>query len=99
MKPNFHRYHHRHGPGRRRLQRMLFWSFGAAILATMMCASVAFMLARKFYPPGPWIPFFIMFAAGNVVWMLSGIAARRIARPLRELTRAARSFGEGTLTE
>jgi two-component system OmpR family sensor kinase len=78
---------------------MLFWSFGAAILATMVCASVAFWLARRFYEPGPWIPFFIMFASANVVWMLSGIAARRLSRPLRELTRAASDFGQGKLGE
>jgi two-component system OmpR family sensor kinase len=83
----------------RRLQRMLFWSFGAAILATIMVAAIAFWISRRYYSPGPWIPFFIMFGSGNVVWMLSGIAAHRIARPLRELTRATRDFGHGNLTE
>jgi signal transduction histidine kinase len=78
---------------------MLFWSFGAAILATMMCAGFAFWLARRVYSPGPWIPIFIMFATGNALWMLSGLAARRIARPLWELTRAARAFGDGDLKQ
>jgi two-component system OmpR family sensor kinase len=78
---------------------MLFWSFGAAILATVAIAGLAFWLSRRYYQPGPWLPFFIMFGSGSVVWMLSGIAAHRIARPLRELTRAARDFGNGDHSE
>jgi signal transduction histidine kinase len=78
---------------------MLFWSFGVAILAAMLCAGFAFWLSRHVTSPGPWIPFFIMFVTGNVLWMLSGVAARRIAHPLRELTRAARDFGAGDLEQ
>jgi two-component system OmpR family sensor kinase len=84
---------------RRRLQRQLFWSFGAAILATLLVTGTAFALLKRFYAPGPWMPLLTMFAAGNVVWGLSGIAARRIARPLRELARVANQIGAGKLDQ
>jgi signal transduction histidine kinase len=38
-----------------------------------------------------------MFVVGNVVWGLSGIAARHIAMPLRQLARAAHELGAGKL--
>ena len=45
------------------------------------------------------MPLAVMFVVGNVVWGLSGIAARRIAWPLRELARVAHELGAGRLDQ
>jgi signal transduction histidine kinase len=93
----YHRMHHfRH---RRRLQRLLFWGFGAAILTTFCVTGVAFAVMRRLYAPGPWMPIFLMFVVGNVVWGFSGLVARRIAQPLRELARVAHELGAGRLDQ
>ncbi len=78
---------------------MLFWGFGAAILATFCITGVAFAVMRRLYAPGPWMPIILMFVVGNVVWALSGLVARRIAQPLHELARVAHELGAGRLDQ
>jgi two-component system OmpR family sensor kinase len=89
--------HHRHGPHRRRLQHQLFWSFGVAILATMLVSGAVFAGLHGVAGHRPWMRPLGLLAAGSVLWLLSGVAARRIARPLHELMDAARRFGTGKL--
>ncbi len=45
----------------------------------------------------PWIRFVAFGSALVVLWLLAGMAARRIAWPLRELTRVTREIGAGNL--
>lgn len=48
--------------------------------------------------PGTPVQIILALAAmALVLWVASGVAARRIARPLRELARVARELGEGKL--
>src|SRR5688572_2785262 len=56
--------------------------------------SVCFDGTWKF---SPFVPIASLLAAIGVLWLMAGVAARRIARPLRELTRVAREIGEGKL--
>ncbi|MFT3927620.1 MAG: HAMP domain-containing sensor histidine kinase [Myxococcales bacterium] len=94
----FHDHHEFHRVPRP-LHKLMFWSFGAAILATMLIGGAAFGYVRKVYGFSPWMPFAAMFLAANFVWGLSGIVARRIAMPLRELERVARELGAGRLDQ
>lgn len=84
----------RHG---RRLQHQLFLSFGFAILAAMLTSAAVFVLFHAPLGHRPWLRPLALFAAGNLLWMLSGWASRKIARPLRELSRVANQFGQGKL--
>jgi signal transduction histidine kinase len=98
-----HGPHHRRRFGRggppRRLQSQMFVAFGMAILAAMLVSLAVFGVFHV--PPGhglrPWARLLWLFFAGNVLWTLSGVAARRIARPLRELSRVASELGAGKL--
>jgi signal transduction histidine kinase len=79
------------------LQRQIFVGFGLAILATMLLSSAVFGLFHASHGAWSWMRFFALFVAGNVVWSLSGVAARRLAQPLRELSRVAAELGAGKL--
>jgi signal transduction histidine kinase len=102
--PAFHHPHH--GPhrrsrfrGPRRLQRQIFFGFGFAILAAMLVSLAVFGLFRAAAGHGTWswLRLLCLFLAGNVLWSLSGMAARRIVQPLRELARVASELGAGKL--
>lgn len=47
---------------------------------------------------GAWTGPFALVAAIAVLWLLAGLASRRLVRPLRALTRVAREIGEGKLS-
>lgn len=76
---------------------MLFWSFGFAILITMIVSGAVFAGLHGLTGHRAGMRPLVMLAAGTVLWLLSGVVARRIARPLHELTEAARRFGAGKL--
>ena len=104
MHAHLHAHGHPHGPPwaghprfvrARRLQRQLFFSFGAAIAVTMLTTSSMFFVSVA--SERPWLrPMGICLSAA-IVWMLSGMVARRIAYPLRELSRVAQDLGAGKL--
>jgi two-component system OmpR family sensor kinase len=94
--PGRFRGRHRHR-GRRRLHQQLFSSFGFAILAAMLVSTAVFVLFHGQHGQRPWVRPLALFAAGNVLWIASGWAARRIAWPLRELARVAGELGRGKL--
>ena len=88
---------HRRRPFRaRRLQQQLFFSFGAAILVTLLLTSGVFVFSHV-GSGRPWLRPIGLFIAGAVLWTISGGVARRIAGPLRELTHVARELGLGKL--
>ncbi len=102
------RHGHPHGrfDGRARrgsLQHRLFWSFGLSVVVTLFTTGLVFMvLYGPFGPHGPHplrvlVRFIALCAAGNVLWVFSGVLARRLARPLRELARVASELGAGKL--
>jgi two-component system OmpR family sensor kinase len=95
---------HRHVPGDprqrrppRRLQQQLFFSFGVAILAAMLSTALVSAAFHWTHAPRPWVRILAFAAAGNVLWLISGAFARRLAWPLGELLRAVRDFGAGKL--
>lgn len=93
------RHHRRHPPPR--MQRFLFFSFGAAILLATLVSS---MLFRIFVDPaaardasGHGTPLFPLCIAATGLWLLSGFLSRRLTMPLRALGRVADELGEGRL--
>lgn len=50
------------------------------------------------YRWGGWRFFILLIVAISIVWAASGILARRLTRPLRQLERMARQIGEGDLS-
>ena len=85
----------RHRP--RRLRRQLFFSFGFAILVTMLVSALVPALFHFGHAPRPWMRILGFVAAGNVLWLFSGALAHRLAWPLWELMRAVKDFGAGAL--
>jgi signal transduction histidine kinase len=79
------------------LQRQLFLSFGGAILLTLVTTSAVFFFSHVGPGERPFLRPLGLFASAVLVWMISGVVARRIARPLRELSRVAQRLGEGKL--
>lgn len=90
---------HWHGPQRfhraRRLQRQLFFSFGAAIGLTLVITWSIFAFSH--FGGHPWLRPLGLCLSAMLVWGLSGALARRIAYPLRELSRVAKDLGDGKL--
>src|SRR3954469_24248055 len=80
---------HHHMPGRprwrgpRRLQRQIFVGFGLAILAAMLVSMAVLGLfhAAAGHGAWSWLRLICLFLAGNLLWSMSGVAARRIVRP------------------
>jgi len=68
-----------------------------AIGAAMVISALVFALFHSPHGLRPWTRPLALFAAGNVLWLASGSVARRIARPLRELSRVASELGRGKL--
>ncbi len=96
MRPHPREPWHRRPFRARRLQQQLFFSFGAAILLTLLVTSSVFVFSHV-GPGRPWLRPFGLFFAGALLWTISGGVARRIAGPLRDLTRVARELGLGKL--
>lgn len=92
---SMHRRRHRHRP--RRLQKRLFLTFGVAIVVAMVTSGVLFMGLHVSGAHRPWLRPLSFVVAGAVLWVFSGIAARRIAAPLAELARVATDLGAGKL--
>jgi two-component system, OmpR family, sensor kinase len=86
---------HGHGHGRRGnppLHVRLFWWSGVAILVTGLVAGAVFRITGPFGHR-----FAVFIAAGITLWIASGLFARRLGRPLRDVARVARDIGEGRL--
>jgi signal transduction histidine kinase len=60
--------------------------------------TVKLNLARFGFHVGPWRTLVMLAAVGLVLWAISNKVARRISRPLEELTQVARALGEGDLS-
>jgi two-component system OmpR family sensor kinase len=92
---NAHAHDHPRFIRARRLQRQLFFSFGAAIALTMVTTSSVFFFSVA--SDRPWLRPLGVCLSAVIVWSLSGMVARRIAYPLRELSRVAQDLGAGKL--
>ncbi len=80
------------------LHRRLFLWFGAAIflsVITTLCAAHFGHLDHRVHPVRA---LFLFGAPAAVLWVAAGKVARRIARPLYHMTRAAQDLGSGNLT-
>jgi two-component system, OmpR family, sensor kinase len=102
-----HHRHHHHAYWRRwhqewrryygaHLHRRLFWWFGAAISVTglLLFGLHTFMHVQLAGRPRTVLMFLVpMFA----IWALSGKIARRLARPLYDLSQVAEEIGRGNL--
>jgi signal transduction histidine kinase len=76
------------------LHRRLFMWFGAAIFISVTVASLVHDAMGR--GRGHWL--LAVFAAGTVLWMISGKIAFKIARPLQELLRVTDEIGAGRLS-
>jgi signal transduction histidine kinase len=76
------------------LHRRLFMWFGVSIFISATVASIVHNVMGR--GRGHWL--IGMFAAGTVLWMISGKIAYRIARPLHELLRVTEEIGAGRLS-
>jgi len=92
-----YRWHARRNPVgwylRMRLHRRIFVWFGASILLTSAVAVGLASFGTEHHWPF-WIPLCI---AVTVLWAASGQIARRLTRPLGELTRVTHEIGVGNL--
>ena len=84
----------RRGRRPRRLRRQLFWSFGFAIVVTMLSSGLVAAVIRGLHLPAP-MRVLAFVAAAGVLWAFSGGLAYRLAWPLFELLRAVKDFGAG----
>jgi len=79
------------------LHRKIFFWFGAVILLTVL----EFVAINHFFHHAfggkPWRAFLCFGLPTVVLWTASGKLARRISRPVYELTRVAERIGEGDL--
>lgn len=83
--------------GRPRLQRQLFFSFGLAIVVAMMVSAWVSAALPSAIAGRPFGRVLVFFASGLILWSLAGMWARRLSRPLRELSRVAGELGRGKL--
>ncbi len=79
------------------LHRRLFLWFGAAIFLAVMTTLLAAHFGRGGLAARPLRAVFLFGAPAVVLWIGAGRVARRIARPLYQLTRAAQALGAGNL--
>ena len=75
------------------LQRMIFVWFGVAILFAGLSVAGVLTLSHTEHHPR-WL-FVVM--AGVVLWAVSGLIARRLVWPLRQVVRVAEDIGSGRL--
>lgn len=79
------------------LHRRLFLWFGAAIFMTVVITLVAGHFGQGRLTAHPLRALLLFGVPAVVLWFAAGRVARRIARPLYELTRAAQELGAGNL--
>ena len=92
-----HRRHWQHMRGHHLMRRQIFFAFGASILATaLIVGGIIKLLAGNSHRPG-WVILLWTVCPAMLLWGISGRVARRLARPLQELTAVARELGEGRL--
>jgi two-component system OmpR family sensor kinase len=83
--------------GKPRLQRQLFFSFGLAIVIAMTVSAWVAAALPVAIAGRPFGRVLMFCASGVILWGLAGMWARRITRPLRELSRVAGELGSGKL--
>jgi len=77
------------------LHGRLFWWFGAAIFMTVVVTLLAAHIGRAGLYAHPFRSALMFVVPALVLWTAAGRVARRISRPLYELTRVAQAIGEG----
>ena len=80
------------------LHRRLGHWFGAAICVSTVMTLVAAHFGRAWLAAHPWRVAFLFGIPALLLWKAAGGIARRIARPLYDLTRAAQEIGRGNLS-
>jgi len=79
------------------LHRKIFLSFGAVIMITVLEIAVVNHIFHGTVGQRPWRAFLFFGVPVLLLWSASGRLARRISRPLYELTRVAQKIGAGDL--
>jgi signal transduction histidine kinase len=79
------------------LHRRLFLWFGAAIFLSVVTTLCVSHFGHRDHAAHPMRALFLFGVPGLVLWVAAGRVARRIARPLYQLTRAAQDLGGGNL--
>jgi two-component system, OmpR family, sensor kinase len=79
------------------LHRRLFLWFGAAIFLTVVATATAAHFGHAWLAAHRLRALLLFGIPAAVLWMAAGRVARRISRPLYELTRAAQELGAGNL--
>ena len=79
------------------LHRKIFLSFGAVIMITVLEIAVVNHIFHGSVGQRPWRAFLFFGLPVLLLWSASGRLARRISRPLYELTRVAQKIGAGDL--
>ena len=79
------------------LHRRLFHWFGAAIFLSVGTTILASHLGRSWLAAHPGRAVFLFGFPAMLLWTAAGRIARRISRPIYELTRAAQELGQGNL--
>jgi signal transduction histidine kinase len=76
--------------------RLAHW-FGAAIFLSVLTTLCAAQLGRAWLASHPWRAVVLFGVPALLLWTAAGRIARRISRPLYELTRVAQRIGAGEL--
>ncbi len=79
------------------LHRRLFRWFGAAIFLSVGATIIASHLGRAWLAAHPGRAVFLFGLPAVCLWIAAGRIARRISRPVYELTRVAQEIGQGNL--
>jgi signal transduction histidine kinase len=77
------------------LHRRLFWWFGATILLSVVVTAIAAHVGRAWLVAHPGRAVILFGVPAMVLWSAAGRIARRVSRPLYELTRVSQAIGEG----
>jgi signal transduction histidine kinase len=77
------------------LHRRLFLWFGAAIFLSVVATAIAAHVGRAWLVAHPGRAVILFGIPAMVLWSAAGRIARRVSRPLYELTRVAQAIGEG----
>jgi signal transduction histidine kinase len=79
------------------LHRRLFMWFGAAIFLSVVTTLLASHFGHRPHGAHPVRALLLFGVPAVILWVAAGKVARRIARPLYQLTRAAQDLGAGNL--
>ena len=77
------------------LHRRLFWWFGATIFLSVVVTAIAAHGGRAWLVAHPGRAVVLFGLPALMLWSAAGRLARRVSRPLYELTRVAQAIGEG----